>query len=823
MQSPRTPRKSLHEAGQSLEKLLRVLNGLGDDDEGDFVIDPFGQSGYSLPAPKQMVNGHVESGICNFDDGNKIPLSPVDSFLHSRGFTDNKNPTRKTSETLEPFQAGSQNSRGFDNYNKPPSGRNNYNKPPSRGLNKVEDYQSLSDANTSQRRRSKFGHEPSKTVGSMITNQSSSLPDLHQKTNGRHERMASPMLKSPNQCGADQRCSELEEQIRQLSNKVQNGLQQIQGLQQQLSESRKSCDITEKREQELRGKVQTLRQRETELVEKLNEMQSASKGDEKLRSTVQSLRKNERELVEKLNEAQSALKGEEKLRGTVQSLRKRESDLEEKLKEAQSELKGVERQRATIQSLRKSEAELEEKLKEAQSAVKRAEELRGTVNSLRKRETELVEKLNEAESQLKKQVASKGVTLEAANDAENGKRGGKSTKVSKAEPGEANVQNLEEENQKLVKELHDKNFELQRMENHQEKVIDDYATFVQCLASSSSTPMLDKSVDLKSTEILGMGNYGFVVLSNDKEGKRLVVKLQSQRWVAVAVQEWAHGSVLGAHKNIVTYVSATMHRDDKKEVSTILQKGFQDGSLTGKKPKVFPDVYFCLALEYMNRGTVQNFMDKGLLAVEGVAAVTRQAASALAFIHQKKQTHNDIKPENILLADVPGHDHLIVKLADLGLAEHSVQRKRDCDLFAYTVWCMGLNERFGKVLCSNPEASERDAAVARFQKHIGPMWSELVKVVSGHWQGKMEPGEVKDLPKLQSCEVRIQQSKAGKAFDLAELEEAAKHDVRRRTLHMSGRVSVMLKRASHAAVQHLAELHEAEAHVHEVSSEAEDE
>ena len=36
---------------------------------------------------------------------------------------------------------------------------------------------------------------------------------------------------------------------------------------------------------------------------------------------------------------------------------------------------------------------------------------------------------------------------------------------------------------------------------------------------------------------------------------------------------------------------------------------------------------------------------------------------------------------------MPGKDHLKVKLADLGLAEHSIDRKRDCDLFAYTVLC----------------------------------------------------------------------------------------------------------------------------------------
>merc|ERR1719335_1455418 len=119
--------------------------------------------------------------------------------------------------------------------------------------------------------------------------------------------------------------------------------------------------------------------------------------------------------------------------------------------------------------------------------------------------------------------------------------------------------------------------------------------------------MLSDFFDLGSAEILGMGNYGFVLTCNSvKTGQCAVVKLQSQRWVTVAVREWAHGSELGVHPNIVEYVEAVMHRDNDKEIEQFLDNGFKSGALKGKRPKLFPDCYFCLALEYMNRGTVQN-------------------------------------------------------------------------------------------------------------------------------------------------------------------------------------------------------------------------
>merc|ERR1719183_1533331 len=105
----------------------------------------------------------------------------------------------------------------------------------------------------------------------------------------------------------------------------------------------------------------------------------------------------------------------------------------------------------------------------------------------------------------------------------------------------------------------------------------------------------------------------------------------------------------------------------------------------------------------MDRGTVQNFIDSGHLTIESLGAISQQVASALAFMHKKKRTHNDIKPENILLCTGPDGSCLLAKLADLGLAEHSLDQRRDRTLFAYTLWCVGLERTFERC----PQESDR--------------------------------------------------------------------------------------------------------------------
>lgn len=339
----------------------------------------------------------------------------------------------------------------------------------------------------------------------------------------------------------------------------------------------------------------------------------------------------------------------------------------------------------------------------------------------------------------------------------------------------------EEEALKLASELQRTNFKLQRLQSQQEKELEDCAEFLRRLALSSSTAALGSSFDLSTAEVLGMGNYGFIITCRSKKsGDRVVVKLQSGRWAGVAVKEWAHGSQLSGHSHIVSYIEAIMHRDALMEIEGLLKAGFDKGILTRRRPKFFPDCYFCLAIEYMNRGTVQNFMDRHALPPESVGAITRQVASALAFMHKRKRTHNDIKPENILLREDPYGDCLVAKLADLGLADHSSERARDQELFGYTVWCMGLRERFERCPTSQ---GEREASVKQFrqaapaQKPGREIWEVLAKVIAEMWQGSGEMVEVESSERLQDLKITLPTSRE----EAVDLEASAKLDLQRRT------------------------------------------
>jgi len=82
----------------------------------------------------------------------------------------------------------------------------------------------------------------------------------------------------------------------------------------------------------------------------------------------------------------------------------------------------------------------------------------------------------------------------------------------------------------------------------------------------------------------------------------------------------------------------------------------------------------------------------------GMLVVMQRIASALAFMHQRGVTHNDVKPENIFLHQIVEGDpraKVTVKLGDLGLSEVSKDRANDFQQYAMSVLCMITKEKFG--------------------------------------------------------------------------------------------------------------------------------
>ncbi|KAJ4359332.1 Protein kinase protein rad53 [Ascochyta clinopodiicola] len=77
--------------------------------------------------------------------------------------------------------------------------------------------------------------------------------------------------------------------------------------------------------------------------------------------------------------------------------------------------------------------------------------------------------------------------------------------------------------------------------------------------------------------------------------------------------------------------------------------------------------YLYIIMEYVRHGDLQAYLNQNGPMSESLARVIgQQILSALAYLHRSQITHRDIKPDNILIADV---DPLKVKLSDFGLSK----------------------------------------------------------------------------------------------------------------------------------------------------------
>jgi len=199
-----------------------------------------------------------------------------------------------------------------------------------------------------------------------------------------------------------------------------------------------------------------------------------------------------------------------------------------------------------------------------------------------------------------------------------------------------------------------------------------------------------------------------------------------------------------------------IHHDSDRAIQDCVIAGFRGGLFAGTHPKWFPNAYVCLVSEYMDCGSVSSFMEKQLLNLEGVCAVTRQVASALVFMHQKELNHNDLKPVNILLKRSSHGDVLNVKLADLGKAERSGDHRRDRELLGYTMWCMVL----GRDSSSCPSKEDRPAAMSELMKasmlgrKATTRGTTLIEAIVGLWNEQQEIPVVACNAEFEGCEVR---------------------------------------------------------------------
>jgi len=227
----------------------------------------------------------------------------------------------------------------------------------------------------------------------------------------------------------------------------------------------------------------------------------------------------------------------------------------------------------------------------------------------------------------------------------------------------------------------------------------------------------------------------------------------------------------------VSYKQVVMHRDIDEEIARCLEGAFAVGSLTGKRPSMFPECYVCIMFEYMDHGTLQDLMDVRCVTPESVAAVLRQAAKALAFLHSKQHIHGNIRPESVLLQKHAGGDDLVVKLADFGLATCLRGVQHDCELLGYLAWCAALDRPFQRC----PEPRGQASAVAEFFcAGTGKLWEALGGTVRRLWSGALSMADVAGMEVLQGHEVRVPRSA------VLHLENRAKESLKRREMSKEG-------------------------------------
>lgn len=192
--------------------------------------------------------------------------------------------------------------------------------------------------------------------------------------------------------------------------------------------------------------------------------------------------------------------------------------------------------------------------------------------------------------------------------------------------------------------------------------------------------------------------------------------------------------MVGENQHVVKYFDDVMlHADDDKIIDDFLKVGFEQGKLHGRlgydmmKQEV-PDRFIALLVEFMNRGTVQDWIDEQILYTGGMLVVMHSVASALSHLHSLDISHNDIKPENVFLKQTDTSNcrsTVLVKLGDLGLAGVSCNFDKDYELYCAMVVCMASYKPFEQI----SHAPDHFKELHGFWKNAG---GEEVKVAASN-------------------------------------------------------------------------------------------
>jgi serine/threonine protein kinase len=110
-----------------------------------------------------------------------------------------------------------------------------------------------------------------------------------------------------------------------------------------------------------------------------------------------------------------------------------------------------------------------------------------------------------------------------------------------------------------------------------------------------------------------------------------------------------------------------MHRKLENEVK--IMSGLHHPHIVQYVESVQTPEHIYIIMEYVRWGDVAKlFREQGCISEELAKTLAKQMLSALKYLHDRKITHRDIKPDNILISEK--HPNAIFKLADFGLSKN---------------------------------------------------------------------------------------------------------------------------------------------------------
>jgi eukaryotic-like serine/threonine-protein kinase len=145
---------------------------------------------------------------------------------------------------------------------------------------------------------------------------------------------------------------------------------------------------------------------------------------------------------------------------------------------------------------------------------------------------------------------------------------------------------------------------------------------------------------------LGRGGMGAVYAATDSVLGRVV---------ALKVLDAAGGGEDAAHHARLLREAQLAARVEHERIARVYDVGTHDG-------------FAFVAMEYVQGGTLRQWMTRSDVSLPEVVDVATQIAEGLAELHAKGVIHRDLKPENVMLTQQGG-----VKLLDFGLARYAVR------------------------------------------------------------------------------------------------------------------------------------------------------